>query len=168
MKRKVIPIISLVLIAAIVFTIYNGKNKLKVPTIENISSMKIIESSVGASPKKELAFDFSKKEHVDMANNILYWMKSGKIIDNTKDKVTNKGGNPTSLIIESKDGTKIQIEEATYDIETKVENGAQIEKQNANGQVKLFISNTKEPVRELSPSLSSFLNNGWKNFFKCN
>lgn len=162
LKRIVIPIIGLALIAIITFTIYNGKNKLKVPAIQSINSMKIIGESAGASPRTEFTFDFSKKEHLDMANNILDWMKSGEIIDDTKDIVSNKGGNPTTLIIESKDGTKIQIEAATNDIETKVENGTLYEKQNANGQVRLFLSNTKKPMRELSPKLYSFLNNGWK------
>ncbi|WP_238885473.1 hypothetical protein [Clostridium sp. YIM B02551] len=168
MKRNVIPIISLILIATIIFTIYNGKNKLKIPTIENISSMKVIGSGVGASQKVEQTFDLSKKEHLDMANNILDWLKSGEIIENTKVGVNNKGEEPTYLIIESKDGTKIQIEAATSDIETKVENGVEYEKQNASGKVNLYLRNSKKPIRELSPSLNSFLNNGWKNFFNYN
>ena len=171
MKRAVVLLISLFLLVVIgltVYVIFKGTNQFKVPTIEKISSIKIVPAKAGGGKRDELSFDLSKKENLDMVNNILLWLKSGQIIGSSKGDMVYNGGTPTYLIIELKDGTTIQVQSAVDAITTKLSNGTEVRGQNVAGQVTLYFSNTRKPIREISPELKSFIDDGWKNFFNYN
>lgn len=162
-------LISLILILAIplaIFATYKGKNKFRVPTIEDINSIKILPAEVGLSiGTKDEFFDLNKKEHLDMINNILNLLKSGKVVGDTGHDIVSHGGTPTYLIIELKNGIRIRIQSAVNSVATEVPNGTWVKGENVSGQVTLYISNIKEPIREFSPELKSFIDNGWKSFF---
>ena len=161
-----ISLILILVIPLVIFATYKEKNKFRVPIIEDINSINIAPAKVGLGiGTKDELFNLNKKEHLDMVNNILNWLKSGKVMGNTKCDIISHGGTPTYLIIELKDGTKIHIQSAVNPIATKVPNGTEIKGENVSGQVTLYISNIKEPIREFSPELKSFIDNGWKSFF---
>lgn len=160
MKRKAVVIIGSILIisiAFITFWILIIKGQFKVPTIENISSIKVVPAKVGASKRDEFSFDLSNKEQLNMVNNILYWLKSGQIIGNSKGDMIYHGGSPTYLVIELKDGSKIQIQSAVDAITTKVPYGTEVKGQSVSGQVTLYFSDSRKPIRELAPELKSFI-----------
>jgi hypothetical protein len=168
LRRRAILIISFVLIVSITLlsvTIYKEKNKFTVPAIENISTIKIVPAKTGGGTREELSFDLSKKEHLDMVNNMLEWLGSAQTISHGKGDMIYHGGTPTYLIIELKDGTTVQIQSAVDSITTEIPNGIMVSSQSVAGQVTLYISNVKKPVRELSPELKDFIDNGWKGFF---
>jgi len=174
LRKRVVLIITLILIVAIVlitFIAHEEKNQFKVPTINNISSIKIVPATTGpimVGKQEEFTFDLNVKAHQAMANNILSWLKSGRMMGNDNNKAVSNGGTPTYLIIELKNGTSICIKSAVGASYLNTSNGKVIQSQNTDGQVSIYTTNPQEDIRELSPELKSFLNNGWKGFFNYN
>lgn len=134
--------------------------------IGNIKFIKIVPAKVGGGSRRELFFDLSKKQHKDMVNNILHWLETGYIAGDAKDEYPLYGCSPTCLIMELKDGTTVQVTSAMGSIITKTSNGTEIKGKNIEKQVTIYVSNMKGPVREISPELKSFIESGWKQFFK--
>ncbi|MBW9154807.1 hypothetical protein [Clostridium estertheticum] len=176
MRKRVVLIITLILIVTIVLIssiIPKEKNQFKILTIKNISSIKIVPATTSGimiigKKEEEFPFDLSKKAHQAMANNILSWLKSGRMMryDNNE-AVSNGGGGPTYLVIELKNGTSIFIKSAFSMRYVNTSNG-KVTQQNTDGQVTISTTNPQEVIRELSPKLKSFLDNGWKSFFNYN
>lgn len=166
-KKRVFLVISLILALIIILIsaiIYKQKYKFTVPSMENINTIKIAPAKTGGGQREELVLDKNKKEHLDMINNILNWLKYAKVMSINKGDITYHGGTPTYLIIELKDGSKIQLQSSVDAIATKIPNGTEIRSQDVSGQVTLYFSNKRNPIRVLSPQLKSFINDGWKSF----
>lgn len=166
MKKKLIIILILIVATTIViFITHNGREKFEVPAFENIKSVKIEPPTSGPirpGEYEDMYFDLSKREDIDMVNNILGWLKSGRIIGNAKDEAVSNGSTPTYLIIELKDGTEISIKSAVST--TYINNGTEVKSQSINGQITISVTRQKN-IRVLSPELKSFIDNGWEVFF---
>lgn len=162
-KRLILSIIFIliVVITLICFVSYRKQRKFTVPAINSISSIKIDVGRVGAGKKDELKFNLNNKKHLDMASNILLWLKNGRMMGNAKDEFILDGASPTILKIELKDGTSIAIKSA---LGCKKINCREVDSYDIPGQVTIYINNN-HPIRESSPELKSFINEGWKSFF---
>lgn len=170
MKKRGLLCVSFILFVIITLAIvisYKQINNFKVPEVKNIKTIGIVPPKVGSnSGDDELFFNLDKKEHLDMVNTILNWLKSGKIIGKTNSDIIYHGSAPTYLIIDLKDGTQIRIQSATDAIATDKGNELYMESKDVPGEITLYFDNdNKKPIRELSPQLKSFINDGWKSFF---
>lgn len=165
-KRLILSIIFIliVVITLICFVSYRKQRKFTVPTINSISSIKICVGRVGAGKKDELKFNLNSKKHLDMASNILLWLKNGRMMENAKDEFILDGASPTILKIELKDGTSIIIKSALGSKKTEKKDCIEVDSYDIPGQVTIYINNN-HPIRESSPELKSFINGGWKSFF---
>lgn len=161
-------LILIVTIVLIFIIINKEKNQFKVLTIKNISSIKILPPTSGmirAGEEEEFSFNLSEKAHQSMANNILSWLKSGRMMGNANNESVSNGGTPTYLIIELKNGTRISINSAVSQGYMNLSNGTETLSQSIDGQVTINDTNPQEDIRELSPELKFFLDTGWKAFF---
>lgn len=155
----------IVVLSIIAYVVCKNKNKFSVPEMESINSIKIIPARTGACTREELFFDLSKKEYRDTVNNILNWLKSGHVVGKAEGEFFSMGGSPTDLVIELKNGTSIQIESAVGSIVTKIPNGTEVKAQSIYGQVTIYGSNIRDHIRDVSPELKSFIDNGWESIF---
>jgi hypothetical protein len=62
-----VGLILILLTGLIIFIVDRQRNKFAAPTIENVSSIKIVPFKVGADTREEINFDLNKKEHFEMA-----------------------------------------------------------------------------------------------------
>jgi hypothetical protein len=111
-----------------------------------------------------------KKEHMEMVKEILNWLKSSQMVDYTGGHENiSHGLPPTYLIIELKDKTIIQIKSSVNAIITQLPNGTtEVKGQIVDGQVTIYIGDTMNYIRVLSPELKSFIDSGWMHFFNYN
>lgn len=166
MKKRWIILISVILISVISIKVYGMlKNKYETSIIKgisstSISSIRIEPESAGAIRKDSIYFDFNNNQ--DRFENIVDWIKSGSIVGNANNEMLSMGGSPTFLIIELKNGTSIRVKSAIGSITTKLSHGIKVDGRNIDGQVTIYISGMQTPIREYSPQLKSFIENGWK------
>ena len=172
MKKKSI-LITAMMVSCILITIgvitsvknqyTKDKSIISTITIENIKSMKI---TTPRADELEFFFDMNKEEHLEMVKKILYWLKSGKMVVNTKDhEYISHGLPPTYLIIELKDRTIIKIQSTFNGVTIHFADRNVYKAQSVDGQVTIYVGNTMDYIRELSPELKSFIDSGWKTFF---
>ncbi|MFL0268809.1 hypothetical protein [Candidatus Clostridium radicumherbarum] len=168
MKRRLIIPETIILVLAITSAIltYNG-GRFKVPAYKDIKSVKIIPPTLGnvrLGEYKDLYFDLNKKEDKYMVNNILNWLKLGRIMGNASNEAISNGSTPAYFMIELKNGTEIFINSSVS--EGYINNQKLIPSQNIKGQVTIRTNPSKrEEIRLLSPELKSFIESGWKDFF---
>lgn len=152
----------MIAIALVILCLHNGDNRSKSLTLKSVKSVKIVRPYSGIiSNYKDLYFDLNKKEDKDMVNNILSWLKSGRIMGNASNEAVWNGGAPAYLVIELKNGTKIYIH-------SSVSNGGapSYSTTDLKGEVTIrTIPVKQDDIRVLSPKLKSFIENGWKDFF---
>lgn len=173
MKKKTILFIILLSVIALSAGIFiikksgaKGTVTQKIISI-SISDIKTIKINTGGTQSKELYFDLSNKEHESAVKNILSWMKSAKYTGNTKTGFAIKGGSPTSLAIELKDGTSVNITLAMSYSETTTSNGTVRSASLIKGQVSIYVrkSSGQSSINEASQQLYDFIDSGWQNIF---
>lgn len=173
MKRRVFLCVGFILIILLIVPIvinYKRVNALNIPEVNDIKSIGIVPGKVGwmNEEESELHFDLNKKEHLNKVKDILFWLKSGIITSETKRDYLSHGYTPTCLIIVLKDGRVLRIQASADITKTKINDIMySAEPKDVPNQVTINNGNpNKRPVRELSPKLRSFIDEGWKSFFK--
>lgn len=173
MKRKVFLCVSFILVILLIVPIvinYRRINALNIPEVKDIKSIGIVPGKVGwmNEEESELYFDLNKKEHLNKVKDILSWLKSGIITSENKRDYLSHGYTPTCLLIELKDGRELRILASADTTITKINDQMySAEPKDVPRQVSIYdLGVDKRPVRELSPKLRSFIDEGWKSFFK--
>lgn len=172
--NKLFRIMTLGLIFCIVFMMGCSKsvstkfnNKMEELKFEDIQSARIeLESTGGASQSKNYIFDFNNSDHTKMLKDIIKYLNSAKIQGNADEKVDKKGGSPTYLILELKDGSDIKIKSAIEGKVTKFSNGSTETSQiDIPNQITISTNSSEPPFRILSPEIRELIDNGYKNIF---
>ena len=160
---------TLVLIFCIVFITGCSKsvsttiNELK---FENIKSVKIELARGGASPIKNYTFDFNNPHHTKVLKDVINYLNSAKIQGNADEKITDKGGSPTLLILELKDGSVINIKSAVGDKVTNLPDGStETAKLDIPNEVTININYNEKAIRILSPEIRKLIDSGYKDIF---
>jgi len=174
--NKIIRIMTLVLIFGILFITGCSKsvsttiNELK---FENIKSARIELARGGAipnpaSPIKTYTFDFNNSNHTKVLKDVINYLNSAKIQGNADEKITDKGGSPTLLILGLKDGSVINIKSAVGDKVTNLPDGStETAKNLIPNEVTINIINSNEKsIRILSPEIKKLIDSGYKDIFK--
>ena len=106
--------------------------------------------------------------NIPEVKDILSWLKSGIITSENKRDYLSHGYTPTCLLIELKDGRELRILASADTTITKINDQMySAEPKDVPRQVSIYdLGVDKRPVRELSPKLRSFIDEGWKSFFK--
>lgn len=144
-------------------------NTIKTLKFEEVKSARIELGRAGASPIKNYFFDFNNSNHAKVLKDVINHLNSGKIQGNAYDeKVTDKGGSPTYLILTLKDGSVINIKSAVRDKVTKFPDGStEIAKLNIPNEVTINIINSNEKsIRILSPETKKMIDSGYKDILK--
>jgi len=167
--NKLIRIMTLGLIFCIVFITGCSKkvsttiNELK---FENIKSARIELASGGVSPIKNYTFDFNNSDHAKVLKDVINYLNSAKIQGNADEKVNQKGGSPTYLIVVLKDGSVIYIKSAVEDKVTKYPDGStEIAKLDIPNEITINTNSNGKPIRILSPEIRKLIDSGYKDFF---
>ena len=142
-------------------------NTIKVLKSEDIKSAKIELSSAGGMTAKTYTFDFNNSKQTKILEDVIKYLNLGKVQGYSDEKVTNKGGSPTLLILVLKDGSVINIQSAVRDKVTKFPDGStEIAKLPIPSEVTINIINSNEkPIRILSPEIKKLIDSGYKNIF---
>jgi hypothetical protein len=170
--NKLFGIMTLGLIFCIVFMTGCSKristkpitNKITELKFENIKSARIELASTGGNSSKSYTFDFDNSDHTKILKDVIQYLNSAKIQGNADEKVTNKGGSPTYLILELKDGSDIRIKSAVGGKVTKLSNGSiETSQFDIPNEVTISKNSNEEPYRIQSPEIRELIDNGYKN-----
>jgi hypothetical protein len=155
--KIVFSIFSIVLVAGISLTLIhiNNKNKISIPKIENIVSIRMTPPNGPFYEGKELVFNLNKTEDKKTISEILTWLNSASIVKDKKFDFPSLGpGNPSHLEIKLKDKSLLGFS-PTGELFSKKRPG--ISDVPAENQVSISSSKTPIIVRINSPELHKWL-----------
>ncbi|MFL0248278.1 hypothetical protein [Candidatus Clostridium stratigraminis] len=172
--NKLIKILVVNLILAIVFMAGCSRgilaklpNTIKTLEFDNIKSARIELARTGSSPIKKYSFDFNSPSQIKILKDVISQLNSAKFQGNADEKVVNKGGSPTFLVLELKDGSIIQIKSAVEGKVTKLSDGStEISQFDIPNEVTISINSNIESFRVLSPEIKELIDSGYKDIFK--
>jgi hypothetical protein len=99
--------------------------------------------------------------------DVINYLNSAKLQGNADEKITYKGGSPTYLILELKDGSIINIKSAVTDkVSTLPDGSTERAKLDIPNEVTINIDSNENPIRILSPEIRKLIDSGYKDIFK--
>jgi hypothetical protein len=133
---------------------------------ENIKSARIELARFGGSPIKSYTFDFGNTDQMKTLKDVIDQLNSAKVQGYADEKVTRKGGSPTFLILELKDGSVIQIKSAVGGKVTKLSNGSTLISQfDIPNEITISMELNIKPFRVFSPEIRKLIDGGYKDIF---
>lgn len=150
-----------------------SNNEISKPTTEipelkfediQLQSARIELAHTGGNASKIYTFDFNNSDHAKILTNVIKCLNSSKIQGNSDEEVNIKGGSPTCLILELKDGSIIQIKAAVGFKVTKFPDGSsKTEQFNIPNEVTISKNINEETYIIQSPEIRELIDNGYKN-----
>ncbi len=140
---------------------------IKALRFEDIKSARIELASAGMLAGEICIFDFNNSNHTKVIEDVIRYLSSGKVQGNADEKVIRKGGSPTFLILELKDGSFIQIKSAVGGKVIKLSDGSsEIAQFDIPNEVTIRTNSNEKPIRILSPEIKKLIVSEYKDIFK--
>lgn len=115
----------------------------------------------------DYVFDLNNTGHTKKLKEIIKHLNSDKYQGYAEEKILRKGGDPTLLIMEFKDGTTIKIKAAVGEkFTTLADKSLQMEQYDIPNEITISANSEIKPFRLKSTEIRKLIDSGYKKLFK--
>lgn len=142
-------------------------NKIAKLKFEDIQSARIELAGTGGAGSINYTFDYNNSKHTEVLKDVIKCLNFDEIQGNADEKVTEKGGSPTYLVLELKDGSDIKIKSAIEGKIIKFSNGSTETSQiDIPDQITISTNSNEKSIKILSPQVRKLIDSGYKDVFQ--